>query len=296
MKHLARCAVVAMILMLAIRSAAAGIGVAVARASDASADAINFRLVYQDQNGESFGDQEQIGTSVEEESSTTPGFESGQWTFELAPYLWMAGVRSRSSLGPFDIDADVDFTDLVSMMDMGGMLRFEAMNGRWGLFFDGLYMSLSEDGTVELDKIRFGLRADVRSRVMLLKLGGFYRFGEPDLAFDAILGGQYVYTRLDLDVGPFGTSRSNSVWDPIVGGRLLAALSENWRLSLKGTIGGFGVGTDLTWDATAMLRYRLSQRTTLGFGYRYLKIEQDAGLLDMDVAFHGPIVGISFRF
>jgi len=73
-------------------------------------------------------------------------------------------------------------------------------------------------------------------------------------------------------------------------------LSERWLLTLKGDIGGFGAGTKLTWGGTGLLGYRLTEKTTLAFGYRYYSMEADSGKFKFDVQYYGPMLAIVYRF
>jgi opacity protein-like surface antigen len=61
---------------------------------------------------------------------------------------------------------------------------------------------------------------------------------------------------------------------------------------------GFGVGdaADLAWGVSGLLGYRLSERMTLGFGYRFYDIDYDKDKLDAHIQYHGPIVGMAFHF
>lgn len=47
--------------------------------------------------------------------------------------------------------------------------------------------------------------------------------------------------------------RSNSWVDPIIGARLSADLSTKVMVNLRGDIGGFGVGSDFTWNGSAFI-------------------------------------------
>jgi len=108
-----------------------------------------------------------------------------------------------------------------------------------------------------------------------------------------------ILTSLDVSVGPFlDVDESRDFWAPVIGGRLTYALSETWVLSLAGDAGGFGVGdaADLSWGLTGIVGYRLDDRTTLAFGYRFYDIEFSDRDLDLDLQFHGPVVGLAFRF
>ncbi len=49
----------------------------------------------------------------------------------------------------------------------------------------------------------------------------------------------------------------------------------NDRLSLTGygDIGGFGVGSDFTWQAIAALDWRVSEKSSASVGYRWIQID-----------------------
>ena len=167
-----------------------------------------------------------------------------------------------------------------------------------GFFLDGLYVNLSDDAKVRVGKVRVrGIDIDGGLELALLEAGAFYRFGEAGLSFDALAGARYVSIDVEVKPGPFPTLSRDKDWvDPIIGGRFHMSLSERWLLSLRGDIGGFGVGSDLTWNVAAHLGYRLSERTTLAFGYRHLDIDYDSGNRELDLEFFGPFLGISFGF
>lgn len=131
----------------------------------------------------------------------------------------------------------------------------------------------------------------------ILEAAVFYRFGDASPSFDALAGVRYVSIDLKVDPGPLPTLSRDKDWaDPFIGGRFQLGLSERWLLSLRGDIGGFGVGSDLTWNVTALLGYRLSKRTTLAIGYRHLDIDYANGNFEFDAQFSGPYLGLSFRF
>ena len=84
--------------------------------------------------------------------------------------------------------------------------------------------------------------------------------------------------------------------DPIVGVRGQHALSDHWILAGRGDIGGFGAGSELSWQLEAYVLFRLSTVVDLGLGYRYLDIlyEEDGG--EIELAFRGPVLGAGIRF
>jgi hypothetical protein len=92
-------------------------------------------------------------------------------------------------------------------------------------------------------------------------------------------------------------SKSNWWIDPIVGFRVLVDPSRRLRLSLAGNVGGFGIGSasDFAWEASALAFYRISDRVSLGAGYRAQGLDRERSNLDVDLILHGPIVGLVIR-
>jgi hypothetical protein len=135
-------------------------------------------------------------------------------------------------------------------------------------------------------------------RLSWLDFGAMYRFGDVERSFDAFFGGRYAHVSTDLSIGPFWDSAGDSDFvSPIIGGRVQWAFTERWVGSLKGDVGGFDVqGADLYWDATAALGYRFNKHMTLEMGYRVYDWDCGEGRRDLDLIFHGPIVGLVFRF
>ena len=88
------------------------------------------------------------------------------------------------------------------------------------------------------------------------------------MAVDVLAGGRYV----DLDSGitvenALDVDRSQDWLDPFVGGRLTVNLIDRLSVSVRGDIGGFGVGSHFTWNMAAILRYQVSPRVSAGVGY-----------------------------
>jgi opacity protein-like surface antigen len=222
------------------------------------------------------------------------------WEFSLTPYLWMTSLRVEAQVGPVSSTAEECFTELLSNMDLGAQLRFEGRRGHWGFYLDGTYMSLGSDARARIGPFRVrGLDVDAEYTQAWLDFGGMYRFGEHGRSLDVMVGGRYAYVEADVSVGPFpDLNQSRDFLTPVVGARLQYALSDAWLLSLEGDVGGFGIGdaADLTWDITGLVGYQVSERTTLGIGYRYFALDYSSGALDLDLQIHGPIVGMSFQF
>ena len=76
-------------------------------------------------------------------------------------------------------------------------------------------------------------------------------------------------------------------------------LAERWAIGGEANVGGFGVGSDFTWNAQAYLGYRTTvfgRQTTFLFGYRALYQDYHHHNFEWDVTMHGPVIGTAVRF
>jgi opacity protein-like surface antigen len=65
---------------------------------------------------------------------------------------------------------------------------------------------------------------------------------------------------------------------------------------LYGDVGGFGVGSDSTYQAIGGVVWQFSQRFSASAGYRYLYQDfEDDGFV-WDMAMHGPFLGLGVKF
>lgn len=182
------------------------------------------------------------------------GYAQDAWRFHLVPYLWMAGLNGDIAVKGVEAPVDAAFSDIWDALDLALLLHAEANKGRWTLMLDPLYLKLSKDAkagpadmTVELQNwvVDFGL---------------FYRpyekaLGETEdrvLVLELLAGGRYMSLDQKLEISGVGDTQANKQWaDPILGGRLMADLTEKLAFTLRGDVGGFGVASDLTWSVSS---------------------------------------------
>jgi hypothetical protein len=232
------------------------------------------------------------------QEAAAPG---GGWGFALTPYVWFTGldgdVGAISGLPAVDVDAGFD--DLIEKADLALMLAVEARRGRFGVVADVTYLSLSADGATP--GRLFG-DAEVESDTVFATVAGFYRAVAGDgFSLDVFAGARiwYVDTEIDLGAGrlPARGAEDDDLWaDPVVGLRGNARLGRGFFLAGAADIGGFGVASDLTWQALGTLGYRFSDRFAARAGYRHLAVDYEDDGFVWDVELSGPILGASLRF
>ena len=148
--------------------------------------------------------------------------------------------------------------------------------------------------------------------------------GVGQTAIDFLLGWRYWYQSIDLTLNLAGTvgvnvgdlslsrdgsrafDRSGNInWvDPFVGLRVRHRLAPRQDLSVQADIGGFGLGSQISWQALAAYSYQLGTTGSVAWagviGYRALYVDYVRGsaatLFETNLLQHGPIIGLSARF
>jgi opacity protein-like surface antigen len=233
------------------------------------------------------------------------------WQFELTPYIFGAGLRGTTGIGPVTADIDSSFSDILKHFDGGFMAAAEARKGPWVFAFDGVYFRLKDQGTRSwqgpqgIGNATGDLEATVGQLVYQLAVG--YRVVDTSSTqLDVIAAGRY--TRLDTDLnlvtttGPLlpGGSRSLSGsadwWDPVIGFRVILPFAEHWSFMGYGDVGGFDVGSKITYQAIAGVNWEFAKSFTAKAGYRYMYQDYDKNNFLWKVAAHGAYLGLGIAF
>ena len=75
--------------------------------------------------------------------------ESGQWSYSVTPYGWLAGFEGDVATlsGVPETNVDLSFGDVLDNLDFAFMAAAEARKGRYGLFFDLVYADIEPSST-----------------------------------------------------------------------------------------------------------------------------------------------------
>lgn len=219
-----------------------------------------------------------------------------QWRIEVTPYLWAVRIKGDVHTPPMPpAGLDLRFADVLSSLEFGLMGALEARKGRWGILGDAIHTR--NGGSA---RVVGTLDADLTLSQTLLSAGLFRRLTEGAATLDGILGLRYNRMRADLDLETAGVrlsrSRTRDWTDPYLGARLTVRLGERWSVVGYLDAGGFGVGSDFTWQGLVGLRYAWSDTLTPTFGYRTMTVDYDHDGFRYDVRNDGLYAGISIRF
>ena len=62
---------------------------------------------------------------------------------------------------------------------------------------------------------------------------------------------------------------------------------------MRGDVGGFGVSSDIVWQALGLVGYNFTDSTIGYFGYRHAAVDYQNGGFIYDAATSGPIFGLA---
>jgi hypothetical protein len=239
------------------------------------------------------------------------------WQFSIAPYLWVTSLNGDIGLRGRKSQVDASFIDILQNTDsvLGFEGHAEARKGDWGVYLDGVYTRLA----AKADPIA-ALNIRAVSELSIVEAGAFYQIGQwnmgtitdelgggmSSIALQTYAGARYTTLDLKLQASDGVTQDTNSAdksWvDPLVGVRTIIDLTSRLQLIAGADIGGFGVGSDLTWSAIGLVGYKMpifGLDTTTVIGYRALYQDYkdgNANAFKWDMTIHGPIMGTIIRF
>jgi len=214
--------------------------------------------------------------------------ENDKWTFDVTLYGLAAGMSGEVGVGPLNADVDVGFDKIWDNLEFGAMGKLRVGYDRWAFTTDVIFMGLGAS--------KNGVSADLDQWVVEPSLS--YRLCKE---FELLAGARYNNLSGEIR-GPFGRNPTGTQdwWDPIVGANLSLPFAKKFSFNVRGDIGGFGVGSDLTWQAFPYLGWQFTQWGSLQVGYRWVSTDYETGSgasrFKYDMLTQGPQVGFTLHF
>ncbi len=264
------------------------------------------------------------------------------WIFSATLYGWVPLLNGSTTVKGRTVDVDVDFNDLMNLVRRSEIPKdlfafmgyFEARNGHFSIFSDLVYLKIGLNGSmtrsrgVDALNAAVGASAGLKYEMFIGELAATYevaRWGATGVpgsgtAIDVFGGVRAWWQRADASLALTGTvnvgdlalnadgtlSASQSVsWaDPLVGLRLRHQFAPGLNFVASGDVGGFGVGSQFSWQALAAINYDFCVRNNVTWsgmlGYKALSVDYSKGSgltrYEYDMTMHGPILGITARF
>jgi hypothetical protein len=255
---------------------------------------------------------------------------SPAWSFTFVPYGWLTSLDGTQTVRGRSVKVDASFIDIVEKSDtlVALMGTFVARKGPFSVYSDVVWSKVGVEGNnVRTRTPAPGISGTVgRSlgldiEMAIVEVGASYEVARAGpLSVDLLGGVRYWYQEADvsLDIvgtvdigdlertGALGIARSGSVdWvDPVFGARLRYTVAPGHELFLRGDVGGFGLGSDFSWQAIGGYGFDFGAWQGITFsgivGYRALYVDYAQGFgrtrYEFDMLQHGPVLGVSMRF
>jgi len=226
-----------------------------------------------------------------------------KWDFLADLYLMFPYMGGETGVGEsLILPVEANPGDIFSKLKMGAMLYLEANTDKWAITSDLVYMKLNQEVTPGIIVIS----GDVTAKQLIWEAAGLYRITS---FLEAGVGGRLNYLEMGIDVRRNGidlgteevTGEKSKTWyDPVVIARLTTDINDKWLFQFRGDIGGFGIGSDLTWQLHATAGYRFTKLFQISLGYRILSTDYRSGEEPKEFLFNvnefGPEIRFGFNF
>jgi hypothetical protein len=223
--------------------------------------------------------------------------EPGNWDFGLAPlYLWAININGDFGLAGRTVQAQIDFGDVWNNLEGVFTTRFYGVyKDKVGFIIDYNYLNLGTQTVSGQVNLSTSLTSHIFDAVVT------YRLMSGKNQIDALAGIRYMKIDAETEFNNLGISLDGYVdWvDPVIGARYVYGLSENWSVQFFGDLGGFGAGSDFTWQLAGLFNYHPWRHVALVAGYRalYADYESDGDLeFKYDATIHGPLIGLDIKW
>lgn len=218
-----------------------------------------------------------------------------RWRFQATPYVWMSGLKGqvRPLRHAPTVAVDKSFSELMDSLDAAAFITGTARRGNAVLQAD-----LTHAATSDAVPLPLGLVARARVRQTSATLtAGYAWVADEHTGIDLLAGIRYWDINAAVAVPGVAAARSDSTFvDPIAGVRWRQAVSPRWSSVAYADIGGFGLGSDVTWQLLALANYQASEQVFVSMGYRHQQLDYRDKGKRLDVALSGPMLGLTWRF
>jgi len=233
-----------------------------------------------------------LGQSIDTDSQDS----DSKWNFDVAPYLWFSSLKGDISFLDRSIPVEAEFKDILDQLSFGVLIHAEANKGSWTIITDLIYMKLKEDGT--LRNTSQSLSSEIEQ--IIWELGGAYRIIKLEDYFilDGKFGIRYFGLKPTLAINQRTVfDKSLDFVDPYVGIRF-KSVNGKWLNRAGFDVGGFGIGSQLSWKLNLFVGYQINRTLALYLGYQAYDVnyEENDASFNYDVVTGGFLSGLNINF
>jgi hypothetical protein len=272
--------------------------------------------------------------SADSSRRVDPVVPASQWRLSFTPYGWLPWLQGDQTVRGRTVTLDVDPIQVIDHLERTPFMGYaEARNGPLSFYGDVFYANLGLSASGVRSR---GVRPEIGGTLgaalgldfeeTVIEAGGAYEIAKwtsasgSSTAIDILAGARYWHQDMSINLGltaglvvedldfskGIALARSGSVdWvDPLIGGRIRHQLATGQEIVLRADVGGFGVGSQFSWNALAAYSWEVAVRDGVTYsgllGYRALDVDYEQGSgrnkYEYDVLQHGPVTGLSINF
>jgi hypothetical protein len=240
------------------------------------------------------------GTATVETTEIQIQENSSNWWLNITPYAWITATQGDMGVAGRVAPVDISFQDTLDNLDFAFMLAFEGGFNRWAFGFDGIYGASSSSAALPAAAAPYTTATVNFDQFFARVHVGYQVYVEDHAKLTAFVGARYSYLSSEIIItggAPALNEDGSKSWvDPVIGMHGSWNLNNRWLVQGGGDIGGFGVNSDLIWQANLAIGYRFTESLIGLVGYRGLGVDYSDGGFLVDTVAHGPVIGMSFRF
>jgi hypothetical protein len=185
-------------------------------------------------------------------------------------YLWFANIDGINHVG--DVSVMVGDTTRLHVSFAGDV---QVGKGRFRGIARFSTTSLANSGPLEGEGVPDGTEVDYDFSWTTAELLAAWQVGRFESSHALKLSGglRYVHQKQNLLTGPQPGETSKSYVEPVGGAEYFVEMGGPFWVAVDGTIGGFGIGSQSTWQVGAELGIRVGGPVHLSLSYDYLQTE-----------------------
>ncbi len=229
----------------------------------------------------------------------TPG-ESNLHVDWVPFYLWFSGLHGYVGVKGYAVPVHQSISDIFSQLNIGLMTALDVRYKRWGSLSDVVFLSLSSnEKSTPLGAAYSGYTTN--NKAFFLDEEEYGRVVDTGrFSADAMAGARiwHLNNSVNLFQGSTATVTAGQTqnWvDPVIGARFRVNLDKGWFATVKGDGGGFGTGSQETYQMFGGVGKEFKEKYSLLAGWRYLQVDYKNGGFLYDAHMNGLVVGFNLR-
>ena len=210
------------------------------------------------------------GQNNSDETNTTKN-ANDTWHFDIAPYMWFSSITGDVSFLNQTVPVEVEFKDIWDQLSFGILLHGEAQKGHWTVISDFIYMKLREDGAIR----NTAQTTTIEVQQIIAEFAAAYEFlnFQEYLIVEGYGGLRYFKLAPEFRLNQLIIfDNSFDFLDPYFGLRF-KSINKKWSNAMSFDLGGFGIGSQISWKLHLNVGYRFSDSLSLHVGYQGLNVD-----------------------